>query len=298
MVISKPYAFFVQQLNILKERGMEINDDSNAISFLKQKNYYRLSAYWYPMRVYSQNENRLLDSFEEGASFENVIKLYNFDKSLRDLIMEEMGDIEIFFRSSLGHQLGKIDPLVHMNRCLLGVDKEESYYKWLSKYTNHMSRSREDFIKHHQNSYGGRDNVPIWAAVEIMDWGLLYNLYLLSPQKVRVSVARGCQLTTQQLESWLKALNILRNYSAHQARVYNMVYAFQPKYPRGDELFKDIQGNRIFGQATMIQYLHKTLGLSDAQKLPKVFKQYPENKFVPKTSLGLFDGWEEHPLWS
>ena len=85
---------------------------------------------------------------------------------------------------------------------------------WLRKYQSALKASKEDFVAHHKSKYGG--TLPIWAAVEIMDWGMLSYLYGMSPNIVRKRIAQPCDLTGPQLESWLKSLNILRNYAAQR----------------------------------------------------------------------------------
>ncbi|KKO79875.1 hypothetical protein WU87_07130 [Corynebacterium minutissimum] len=58
---------------------------------------------------------------------------------------------------------------------------------------------------------------------------MLSYLYGMSPNIVRKRIAEPCGLTGPQLESWLKSLNILRNYAAHHARMFNRVYDIKPK---------------------------------------------------------------------
>ena len=43
---DKPWMHLEEQLAILKRRGMNIDDDSKAISYLDKIGYYRLSGYW------------------------------------------------------------------------------------------------------------------------------------------------------------------------------------------------------------------------------------------------------------
>ncbi|MCM3342019.1 hypothetical protein M3650_26185 [Paenibacillus sp. MER TA 81-3] len=41
----KPPATYEQQLNILKSRGLNVNNEDMAVRTLQRINYYRLSAY-------------------------------------------------------------------------------------------------------------------------------------------------------------------------------------------------------------------------------------------------------------
>ena len=65
-------------------------------------------------------------------------------------------------------------------------------------------KSREDFVEHHRTKYEGI--LPIWAAVETMDWGELTHLYRMCPKTVREKVSMRLDITPSQLTSWLKCL--------------------------------------------------------------------------------------------
>lgn len=165
-----------------------------------------------------------------------------------------------------------------------------------AKYELALRASKEDFVEHHKRKYGGV--LPIWAAVEVMDWGMLSHLYGMSPNPVRNQIARQCRLSAPQLESWMKSLNIVRNYAAHHARMFNRVYDIKPKLPNNADLGA-VQScmNRVFGQLTLIQYLHRTLELSVATMLPEVLHTYPDNRLVPFTRTGAPQNWDTLTLW-
>ncbi len=170
------------------------------------------------------------------------------------------------------------------------------YENWLAKYTSAVNNSKEDFVAHHQQKYGGA--MPIWASVEVMDWGMLSYLYGMSPTPVRNRIADHCALSAAQLESWLKSLNILRNFAAHHARMFNRVYHIKPKLNKDPRLVAVAgQMNRAFGQLSLVQYLHRQLGLSPADKLPRLFDTYPHNPTVSLSRTGAPADWQDLDLW-
>lgn len=67
----KPPATFESNLQILKSRGLIIEDEDLAIRTLQRINYYRLSAYGL-----SQKRN---NQFFEGATFSQIHALYESD---------------------------------------------------------------------------------------------------------------------------------------------------------------------------------------------------------------------------
>ncbi len=285
---------------------MLIGDRASAKHLLHQLNYYRLSGYWYPMRRFSPATRAASDQFRKGASFELVVNLYKFDDELRRIVFVELGRLELAIRSMIGHELGRIDPLAHLNPASLGAlarqqnprraGKKPLYDLWLHKYQAALKRSSEDFVKHHNQKYGGK--LPVWAAVEIMDWGALSRLYDMASNPVRDKIARSCGLTAPQFGSWLQSLNIVRNYAAHHARMFNRVYGMKPRLPKDGELASlQPAANRTFGQLSLIQYLHRHLGTSPAIELPELLRRYPDNSLVPFSRLGAPEDWNEFSFW-
>lgn len=282
---------------------MRVEGESRAEHLLARLNYYRLSGYWYPMRRFPQGDGPALDEFQPGASFELVVQLYEFDERLRHGVFIELDRIEMAIRAMLGHELGRLDPLIHLKPDRLGPKARQLgrsgrtvHSIWLRKYESKLETSQEDFVIHHRVNYRGE--MPIWAAVEIMDWGMLSYLYEMAPQTARDKIASRCALTGPQLQSWLRSLNVLRNLAAHHARMFNRVYGMQPKLNNDQRLapMRDVM-NRAFGQLTLIQYLHRQLDLSPAVELPAVMRSYPHNDMVPFSRTGAPAGWSDVELW-
>ncbi|SCZ65324.1 hypothetical protein SAMN03097708_02833 [Thiohalomonas denitrificans] len=44
---SKPWKSFADQLALLKERGLQVDNEPAALDYLARIGYYRLSGYWY-----------------------------------------------------------------------------------------------------------------------------------------------------------------------------------------------------------------------------------------------------------
>ncbi|MCF7976440.1 MAG: Abi family protein [Chromatiaceae bacterium] len=116
MAYSKPWQSYSEQLDLLISRGLVVTDRPKALEYLQRIGYYRLSGYWFPFRERSgllilldehgrkpvkkqRKETRIaLDDFRPGATFEDAVKLYVFDKKLRMLVMDALERIEIALR--------------------------------------------------------------------------------------------------------------------------------------------------------------------------------------------------------
>ena len=70
-IIKQPKTY-EQQVELIKEKGFIVNNDTECISFFKQANYYRLSAFFLPFR--KKNGTYFAD-----ISFNRIQRIYKLD---------------------------------------------------------------------------------------------------------------------------------------------------------------------------------------------------------------------------
>ena len=75
---SKPALSFEQQIELLKNRGLSINDEERAKRHLSNVSYYRLSAYMLPYKIMQPN-GIVTDYFIKGTIWDDIWNLYKFD---------------------------------------------------------------------------------------------------------------------------------------------------------------------------------------------------------------------------
>lgn len=294
----KAYRTYGEQIDLLVRRGMHVPDRDAAAELLRRVNYYRLSGYWYPFRRQA-GPGRRTDDFSPGTRLDDIVALYEFDGRLRAATFAVLAPIELAVRALLGHELGRIDPCAHLDHTALGptaragAGASESYGRWRQSYERELAHSREDFVEHHRTRYGSR--LPVWAAVELLDWGGLTYLYGYAPRGVQDAIADRCGLRGPQLTSWLKVLNLLRNTCAHHGRLFNRVHTLTPRLPppgaHPDLDAATKEWSRTFGQLTLVQFLLDRLGLGRGALLPAVIASYPAVPQVPWSALGTDSEW-------
>lgn len=74
-----------KQIEILKLRGLYINNLAKSTHRLNTVSYYRLSAYFKSFQISKENHN-----FKPGTTFDDIWQLYVFDRKLRLYILEWM----------------------------------------------------------------------------------------------------------------------------------------------------------------------------------------------------------------
>ena len=235
----KPWKSHADKLALLIERGMGVEDRCAALNYLQRVGYYRLSAYWYPLRAIDPEQSARCgravrhDHFVSGSRFEDVVRLYVFDKKLRLLAIDALERIEMAVRVDVAHLLGQKDALAHEHpECLHGgfskkIQKtgagkgQTAHQSWLLKYRSLLQRARnEPFVQHHLSVYG---TLPVWAATEVWDFGLLSKLFagMRHADQQEVSKKYGVD-DGRTFASWLRSLNFIRNVAAHHGRLWNL----------------------------------------------------------------------------
>jgi len=94
---DKEFKKIDEQLDILKSRGLIINDVNKAKEFLLKNNYYRVSGYSLTLR---QN-----DVFYPNASMQNISDIYNFDHEFRHILLKYIEIIEVSLKSIYAYEL-------------------------------------------------------------------------------------------------------------------------------------------------------------------------------------------------
>ena len=315
MANPKSWVSMQDQLILLKQRGLLIDNEPAALNYLARIGYYRLSGYWYPFREIdkansAQQKHPIRSSrFIADSHFEDVVKLYVFDKKLRLLALDALERVEMSVRVDVAHLLGQKEPYAHENpACLHGnfAKKVKStgprqghteHQVWLDRYNAMLQRSRrEPFIAHHNKKYGGR--VPVWAAIEVWDFGLLSRLFEGMQFHDKNLIAKKYGLDEgATLSKWLRSLNFIRNVSAHHSRLWNInVLESSPLPPR----WPDMKNNKPYMYFAMMSHLLAVICPNStwSQRLIDLLNDCPDSKngVLTLNDFGVCPGWDAHLL--
>ncbi|KGQ30733.1 Abi family protein [Gallibacterium anatis] len=272
---TKPHKEYSELVELLIRRGMIIEDSSYVTRKLLQVGYYRLSGFWYISRK-SNEDGTLSDQFLPNTNFNEIYRLYIFDKKLRLLLLDIIERLEVHIRSIIAHELGKIDPLAYQNPTLINQkflhfqwrkSKAYAYAKWLDSLANKIDRNKDDCIEWHRKE---DKDLPFWVAIEAWDFGTLSKYYSLLNGKNQRKIAKKFNIDENTLKNWLNEINILRNLCAHHARVWNRAFTdisipdFNSeklsKFKIANHYFSNLNldnkaKSRIFGRIAALLYL-------------------------------------------
>ena len=227
----KEFRSYQEQIELLKSRGLVIDDENFALLKLKEENYYNIINGYKSLFVV-QNDN---DKFVAGTTFEEIYELYDFDRILRNILFKQILKVESILRSLISYNFSekygndnylKLDNFETLkgSGCTQRKYQEriEQIQTLIANLQNDISRaiSKKDYINHYILKHGF---VPLWVLVNAITLGRLSQFYSLMKQSIRVKVSKNWNIKEEDLNQYIKTLAFYRNLCAHDERVYNSI---------------------------------------------------------------------------
>ena len=123
---SKVFKTLDEQVEILESKGLTIKDVEKAKDLLLRENYFFINGYRHVFLKQDSNHN-----FVEGATFEEMYALFQFDRQLRNIIFKNILIVENNYKSVVSYVLSRN----------YGY-KERDYLK-LQNFTQDRSKQRQ-----------------------------------------------------------------------------------------------------------------------------------------------------------
>jgi abortive infection bacteriophage resistance protein len=135
----------------------------------------------------------------------------------------------------------------------------------------------------------------------VISFGTLLTFFRGLDSKGKKIIAKKYGLHAPVLESWLLALNTIRNICAHHSRLFNRTFGTRPVYPEKEHLpqwydpFK-IETEKAFAILSILHYLLKIISPQSAWKcrLNTLMDDYSD---IPVQIMGFPENWKEHAIW-
>ncbi|SDU38449.1 Abi family protein [Desulfobacula phenolica] len=301
----KPHKSHKELVEILENRGMIIPDKNRAERKLSQIGYYRLSGFWYPCREFKNASNGDIrkDSFQKDINFNDIIRLYLFDKNLRLLMIDAIERIEIYIRSIIAHELGQYDPLAYKSINFINPQKlhfrdknkniRNLWEEWSQNHSEKIKYSREDCIVHHKSNSKA---MPFWVVIEAWDFGTMSKYFENLKINYQYKICKKLDIPKPYiLRQWLHEINILRNRCAHHSRIWNQ--SFRNPLPTIDNPYFNALDldkralKRMYGMICILWFLVKKIGpKSDwLNSTKELINAKPSINSCPNTAMGFPD---------
>lgn len=212
----------IQQYLRFAERGMHFNqatrvEDIKRISVI---GYYKLKEYAYAMSDYDQYGNL----YYRNTSFRNVVKKYYRDRRLKLALFNGIEEIEPYLVSTLVSILGKrygafgywnVKNWSDRTLSLSRVEQfEQKFHRDILRGTRYSTLD-DLTIQSDQNLSPNGGFPTIWLLGDFITFGTAVAVLQIMSINNRRSVATRFGCTADELVSWMRTLNFVRNQCAH-----------------------------------------------------------------------------------
>jgi abortive infection bacteriophage resistance protein len=254
---------FIDQLALLKLRGVrgiglrvsnykKDNDESRKrllknLNKLSEVGYYTLKNYAAPF--FNQETGKY-----ERLQFRTLIARYYRDKHFKQATLHAIEDIEVALNTRIAYLLGKkygaFDYIKfhlwcqrngynryinrHMNKFVLKQEEYNFLQKLVSSAKKSSNKSVVDFENNSEQAIP-----PVWLAVNLLTLGESIRILELMSKKNREVIANQFNCKVDELISWLKCINLIRNICCHNENLIDIKLKTKPSIPQWVES-KDI----------------------------------------------------------
>lgn len=241
--MEKNFKTIDEQLEILKTKGLIIEDEEETKEILLRENYFFINGY----RILLMNSYRD-KTFVPGATFRELYSIFLFDRYFRNILFKNMMIIENQLKSVISYQLSKkygYHDKDYLNPKNFTQDKTKS--RRVRDLIEKMKRqvrvngAHHMATMHYMNNYG---YIPLWVLVKVLSFGIVCELYTILKPEDQLAVADIFNTTPEYLENFLPILANYRNLCAHEDVVYehrtektifNTIYHEKLEIPRMDD---------------------------------------------------------------
>ena len=285
-----------EQIERLKIRGLHFLDEKKAKNYLSNISYYRLRAYTFPFQD-NTNPNH---PFIQKINFEDIIKLYVFDRRLRLLIFNAIEKIEISFRTQIIYNYSlAYNGFWHLKPEL--YNNAVYFAEHIASLQREIDRSSETFIKHYNAKYNEPKEPPSWMSLEVSSIGLLSKLFSNLKRdecKDKITEHFGVK-DVDIITNWMHCFSVIRNICAHHGRVWNRRLP-TITIPRKTLYYfinnKNIYNNKVYTYLCCILYVLNIISPNHNFKnnLINLMNTCPIKQ---EKEMGFPKNWQQEPIW-
>ena len=217
---EKTFRTLDEQIEILKQKGLIINDIDKAKRILLRENYFFLSGYRHLFMINSSG-----NQFIKGVNFDELHAMFLFDRSVRNILFKWILVIENNFKSILSYELSKkygFRDKDYLNPKNFTQDsmKQRQVRDILNKVHRQMrvNGRQHTATTHYIDNYG---YIPLWILVKVLSFGIMSEFYNILKNEDQMEIAKIYGLEPDTLSTYLAIIANYRNICAHEEILYD-----------------------------------------------------------------------------
>ena len=238
---NKPSRNPAELVQLLRDRGLTVDEPAKAEALLRFVNYYKLRAYFIPFEVNADEDGH---SFKPGTNFRDIFSLYRFDRKLRILVNDMLERFELAVRTRWAFEMSQAGgPYVHENSA--NFTDSGQHQLSLDNLVETYKKSKEQFAEHHQDRYPKLLSPPVWVSVELFSFGEMSHwLQNTKSQAIRKRVSSSFGVEPSFFETYVRQASTVRNMCSHHSRLWNRPLPFPLRKIRWAKFDKALLNNR------------------------------------------------------
>lgn len=220
MTKNKIFKTLDEQVEILKSKGLVVQDEKKAMEILFRENYFFINGYRH-LFMRSMKDNH----FIEGTTFEELYAMFVFDRRVRNIMFKYILMIENNVKSIISYQLSKkygFKEKDYLNPKNFSQDNMKS--RQVHDVLNKMKRQirlngkQHTATLHYISNYG---YIPMWILVKVLSFGIISELYNILKTEDQLDIAEFYNIDPDTLTIYLNLLSNFRNLCAHEEILYD-----------------------------------------------------------------------------
>lgn len=217
---TKIFKTLDEQIEILRSKGLIINNTEEAKEILYRENYFFISGYRH-LFMRSHKDRK----FFPGTTFEELYATFLFDRRIRNIMFKYILIVENNVKSKLSYILSKKYGYKEKNYLDPKNFNQDSYKtKQVHDVLNKMKRQiringrQHRATMHYISNYG---YIPMWILVKVLSFGIVSELYNILKPEDQLALAEDYNLDNETLSIYLSLLANYRNLCAHEDILYD-----------------------------------------------------------------------------
>ncbi len=216
---TKEFKTLDEQIEILRNRGLVINDVEKAESLLLSENYFFINGY---RHIFLKNHKD--SNFIKGTTFEELYAVFQFDRNFRNILFKNLLIVENNLKSIISYRLSKkygIKEKDYLKPSNFSLDSKK--IRQVNDVLNKIKRQikingrQHSATLHYLSNYG---YVPLWILVKLLSFGMINEFYSILKPEDKLSIAQYYNLDVETLGIYIGLLSNYRNLCAHEDIVY------------------------------------------------------------------------------
>ena len=220
ILMAKEFKTTLEQVDILKKKGLIIPDIEKTKDILLKENYFFINGYRH-LFMNSPTDK----TFVTGATFDEMYSLFLFDRYSRNILFKNLLIIENRLKSVISYQMSKKygykeKDYLNPKNFVQYPEKKRKVKDVLDKMKRQIriNTNRHNATMHYLKNYG---YIPLWVLVKVLSFGMVCELYSILKDEDKLEVSAVFGMTVEHLESFLPILSNYRNLCAHEDIVFD-----------------------------------------------------------------------------